>query len=243
MKILITNDDGIDTLGIRLLAEWAKKLGDVTVVAPKVEQSGKSQAIEFVQPVEIKKVPFIDGVTAYSMASTPADCVRFAVAGLGQKYDLVLSGINRGVNLGADIVYSGTVGAIFEASRLGFQCIAFSAYPDGQEAAAKYFDEVYDFILKNNLFAHSPLFNVNIPYKSKGIRITYQGTEYFSDRFKKVEGEDLYLQEGEQIPDVCPDDLNRDTVAMEAGYISITPLLTTRTDMAAFADLKKLNND
>lgn len=242
MKILITNDDGINTLGIRLLAEWAKKLGDVTVVAPKVEQSGKSQAIEFVQPVEIKKVPFIDGVTAYSMASSPADCVRFGVVGLGQKYDLVLSGINRGVNLGADIVYSGTVGAIFEASRLGANCIAFSAYPDGQEAAAKYFDEVYNFIVENKLFEQSKLFNVNIPRQSKGIRITYQGSEYFSDRFIKV-GEDFYLQEGDQIPDVCPDDFNRDTVTMEAGYISVTPLLTTRTNMAAFENLKKLNDN
>lgn len=242
MKILITNDDGINTLGIRLLAEWAKKLGDVTVVAPKVEQSGKSQAIEFVQPVEIKKVPFIDGVTAYSMASSPADCVRFGVVGLGQKYDLVLSGINRGVNLGADIVYSGTVGAIFEASRLGANCIAFSAYPDGQEAAAKYFDEVYNFIVGNKLFEQSKLFNVNIPRQSKGIRITYQGSEYFSDRFIKV-GEDFYLQEGDQIPDVCPDDFNRDTVTMEAGYISVTPLLTTRTNMAAFENLKKLNDN
>lgn len=242
MKILITNDDGINTLGIRLLAEWAKKLGDVTVVAPKVEQSGKSQAIEFVQPVEIKKVPFIDGVTAYSMASSPADCVRFGVVGLGQKYDLVLSGINRGVNLGADIVYSGTVGAIFEASRLGANCIAFSAYTDGQEAAAKYFDEVYNFIVGNKLFEQSKLFNVNIPRQSKGIRITYQGSEYFSDRFIKV-GEDFYLQEGDQIPDVCPDDFNRDTVTMEAGYISVTPLLTTRTNMAAFENLKKLNDN
>ena len=113
MRILIVNDDGIDTLGIRLLATWAKKYGEVTVVAPKVEQSGKSQAIEFVQPVEIKKVPFMEGVTAYSMASTPADCVRFGFVGLNQTYDLVLSGINRGVNVGSDIVYSGTVGAIF----------------------------------------------------------------------------------------------------------------------------------
>lgn len=241
MKILITNDDGISTLGIRLLAEWAKKLGDVTVVAPKVEQSGKSQAIEFVQPVEIKKVPFMDGVTAYAMASTPADCIRFATAGLQQTYDLVLSGINRGVNLGADIVYSGTVGACFEASRVGCRCIAFSAYPDGQEAAAKYFDEVYAFIVKNNLFEKSRIFNVNIPNESKGIRITYQGSEYFSDRFRKVEGEDMYLQEGDQIPDACPDDSDRDTVAMRAGYISVTPLLTTRTDMAAFESLKSMN--
>ena len=90
MRILITNDDGIDTLGIRLLAEWAKKLGEVTVVAPKYEQSAKSHAIELIKPIEIKKVPFMDGVTAYAMDSTPADCVRFGIIGLKQKYDLVL---------------------------------------------------------------------------------------------------------------------------------------------------------
>jgi len=233
MRILITNDDGVNTFGIRLLAEWAKKLGEVTVVAPKVEQSGKSHAIDFISPVEIKKVPFIDGVTAYSMASTPADCVRFGVLGLEGKYDLVLSGINCGVNLGADLVYSGTVGAIFEAARMGIPAIAFSAFPDGQEAAAKYFDEVYDYIMKNRLFDECPLFNVNIPNVSKGIRMTYQGSPYFSDRFIKREG-DIYVQEGEPIADVCPDDINRDTVALLKGYISITPLLATRTDMATF---------
>ena len=82
MRILITNDDGINAPGIRLLAEWAKKLGEVTVVAPKVEQSGMSHAIQFVHPIEIKRVPFIDGVEAWSMDSTPADCVRFGIAGL-----------------------------------------------------------------------------------------------------------------------------------------------------------------
>ena len=233
MKILITNDDGVNTLGIRLLAAWAKKLGEVTVVAPKVEQSGKSHAIDFISPVEIKKVPFIDGITAYSMDSTPADCVRFGVLGLEEKYDLVLSGINCGVNLGADLVYSGTVGAIFEAARMGIPAIAFSAFPDGQEAASKYFDEVYDYIMKNRLFDECPLFNVNIPNESKGIRMTYQGSPYFSDRFIKRDG-DIYVQEGEPIADVCPDDIDRDTVALLHGYISITPLLATRTDMAMF---------
>ena len=79
MNILITNDDGIDTLGIRLLAKWAKTLGEVTVVAPKVEQSAKSHAIEIRQPIEVKKVEFMEGVEAYAMDSTPADCVRFGV--------------------------------------------------------------------------------------------------------------------------------------------------------------------
>ncbi|MBE7080158.1 MAG: 5'/3'-nucleotidase SurE [Clostridiales bacterium] len=233
MRILITNDDGIQNKGIRLLAEWAKKLGEVTVVAPKVEQSGKSHAIDFVTPVEIKKVDLLDGVEAYSMSSTPADCIRFGVLGLGKKFDLILSGINCGVNLGADIVYSGTVGAIFEASRMHVPAIAFSAFPDGQEIAVKYLDEVYDYIMKNELFKECPLFNVNIPNESKGIRMTYQGSPYFSDRFIHREG-DIYVQEGEPISDVCPEDMDRDTVALVNGYISVTPLLATRTDMGVF---------
>lgn len=233
MRILITNDDGIQNKGIRLLAEWAKKFGEVTVVAPKVEQSGKSHAIDFITPVEIKKVDLLDGVEAYSMSSTPADCIRFGVLGLGKKFDLILSGINCGVNLGADIVYSGTVGAIFEASRMRIPAIAFSAFPDGQEIAVKYLDEVYNYIMKNELFKECPLFNVNIPNESKGIRMTYQGSPYFSDRFIHRDG-DIYVQEGEPIPDVCPEDMDRDTVALVNGYISVTPLLATRTDMGVF---------
>ena len=82
MKILITNDDGIQSPALPLLAEWAKKLGEVTVAAPKVEQSGKSQAINFMHPVEIVPVELVEGVTAYAVDSTPADCVRFGVLGL-----------------------------------------------------------------------------------------------------------------------------------------------------------------
>ena len=96
MRILITNDDGINAPGIRMLAEWAKTIGEVTVVAPKVEQSGMSHAIQFVDPIEIKKVPFMEGVEAWSMDSTPADCVRFGIVGLEREYDLVLSGNDNG---------------------------------------------------------------------------------------------------------------------------------------------------
>lgn len=238
MRILITNDDGIDTLGIRLLAEWAKKLGEVTVVAPKVEQSAKSHAIEIRNPIEVKKVPFIDGVEAYALDSTPADCVRFGVLYLKKKFDLVLSGINRGVNVGADVVYSGTVAAIFEAARLGVNAIAFSAFFEGQEAAAKHFDTAYEYIVKNNLFKENPLYNVNIPDEVKGVRMTYQGSPYFSDEFVREEGTDFYRQVGDIIPDVAPDDPYRDTVAVHAGYISVTPLLATRTNMQVFEKFK-----
>ena len=230
MRILITNDDGIGAPGIRMLAEWAKTIGEVTVVAPKVEQSGMSHAIQFVEPIEIKKVPFMDGVEAWQMDSTPADCVRFGIVGLEREYDLVLSGINRGVNVGVDLVYSGTVAAIFEAARLGHRGIAFSTFPGSQEFASDYFSDVYKFITDRGLFDKNLIFNVNIPDEVNGMHLTYQGSQYFSDIFKKGEG-DMYLQVGSRIEDVCPDDIKRDTVAIHKGYISITPLLHLRTNI------------
>ena len=233
MRILITNDDGIYAPGIRLLAEWAKTLGEVTVVAPKVEQSGMSHAIQFVKPIEIKKVDLMEGVEAWQMDSTPADCVRFGIVGLEREYDLVLSGINRGVNVGIDLMYSGTVAAIFEAGRLGAKGIAFSTFPHSQEFASKYFSEVYGFINNNGLFDKNPIFNVNIPDEVVGIHLTYQGSPYFSDVFKKGEG-DYYIQAGEKIEDVCPDDIKRDTVSIHKGYISVTPIITTRTNLEMF---------
>ena len=233
MRILITNDDGINAPGIRMLAEWAKTIGEVTVVAPKVEQSGMSHAIQFVEPIEIKQVPLMDGVEAWSMDSTPADCVRFGVLGLERRYDLILSGINRGVNVGVDLVYSGTVAAIFEAARLGHRGIAFSTFPDSQEFASQYFESVYKFITDRDLFNKNLIYNVNIPDEVKGMHLTYQGSQYFSDVFKKSEG-DMYIQVGHRIEDVCPDDVKRDTVAIHKGYISITPLLSSRTNMELF---------
>jgi 5'-nucleotidase len=233
MRILLTNDDGIDAIGIRMLAEFASGLGEVTVVAPKVEQSGKSHAIDFVSEIEIKRVDFPFGIEAYSMDSTPADCVRFGILGLERKYDLVLSGINRGVNVGVDLVYSGTVGAIFEAARLNTAAIAFSAFFDGQAEAAEHFGKVFDFLTERGLLSDGRIFNVNIPKTVKGIRMTYQGSQYFSDAFVRKEG-DIFIQRGEHIPDLCPNDLNRDTVAIHNDIISVTPLMRTRTDLEIY---------
>lgn len=88
MKILLTNDDGIQSEGLMIVAKWAKKLGDVTVSAPKFEQSGKSHSIDIHNPFEVKKVDYLDGVRAFSVDSSPADCVRFATLGLHETYDL-----------------------------------------------------------------------------------------------------------------------------------------------------------
>ena len=239
MRILITNDDGYSAEGIRALALWARKLGDVTVIAPKVEQSGMSHAIDFTRLIEIKEVDEIPGVKTIYVDSTPADCIRYGIMGRGEKYDLVLSGINRGVNMGVDLVYSGTVGAIFEAGRLGHKAIAFSTYVDTIPDAAAQLDEIWSFIEKNGLLCEGDLFNINIPKTSKGIKVTKQGSPYFSDDFIRRDG-DMFEQVGHKIEDVCPDDMTRDTVATEAGYTTITPLMTTRTNLELFEKFKNL---
>lgn len=239
MRFLIVNDDGIEAQGIKLLAEWAMKYGEVTVIAPKHEQSGKSHAIDFMNPIEIKRVDFIEGVEAYSMASTPADCVRFGTVGLGRTYDLVLSGINRGVNMSGDIIYSGTMGAIFEAAHQNHRGIAFSTTTDNLEGAAEYLDAAYSFIVDNALFDHAGLYNVNIPETVKGIKITKQGDAFFSDSFYQVD-ETTYIQHGVAIPDSHPEDKDRDTIAFAEGYISVTPMTKERTDLPAFARLTEM---
>lgn len=238
MKILITNDDGINSPVLPLLAKWAQKLGDVTIAAPKIEQSGKSQAIDFTHPIEVTKVEIAPDMFGYAVASTPADCVRFGVHGLKQSYDLIISGINRGYNLGDDIVYSGTCGAIFEGSRMGINGLAISSDIDNLMESAESLDFIWDFIQKNKLFDYNLLYNVNIPPKPKNdIRITKQGGIYYCDTFVH-DNENLYIQTGYIWQD-SGNDPTSDIIAVRQSAISVTPLITTRTEMNVY---KKLNN-
>lgn len=238
MRILITNDDGINAEGIRVLAEWARTKGEVTVVAPKVEQSGKSHAIDFTRPIEIKRVELMDGVRAFSMDSTPADCIRFAVLGLKEQFDIIFSGVNRGYNLGKDIVYSGTAGAIFEGGRLGIPGIAFSTQPDTFDGARKYLEKAYSFIMDNRLLDENLLYNVNLPNEGGSIRITRQGGIYFHDDFNYL-GDDIWEQCGYIVEDK-EGDPSADTDAVRDGFISITPILSGRTNTAVFDRIKHL---
>lgn len=237
MKILIANDDGIKSPVLPLLAKWAQKLGDVTIAAPKFEQSGKSQAIQFTREIEITEVEIAPGIVGYSVDSTPADCVRFGIFGLNKKYDLIISGINRGYNLGDDIVYSATCGAIFEGSRVGIRGLALSTDVDNLMNAPAALDTVWDYIEKNDLYAHNSLYNVNIPPCPNGVRITRQGGMYYTDTFVHRGGH-LYVQSGEVVRDAGDDPLT-DINAIRQNAISITPLVATRTEMSVF---KKLNN-
>ena len=240
MRILIVNDDSISSTVLPLFTKWAMKLGEVTVVVPKFEQSGKSQAIDFHNSVEVKRVDLVDGCETYTVDSTPADCVRFAITGLHKEYDIVFSGINRGYNLGDDIAYSGTIGAIFEAARLNTKAIAFSTDVGSFESALKDLDKVYTYIMENGILDEAELLNVNFPQiNSKGIRITRQGGMFYSDEFVNC-GNDMFMQVGEPFIDDT-DDLSVDICAIRNGYVSISPLTAAKTDFTAFEKLKIMN--
>ncbi|MBO4217259.1 MAG: 5'/3'-nucleotidase SurE [Clostridia bacterium] len=237
MKILITNDDGIEARGIYLLTEWARKLGDVTVFAPKTEQSGKGQGIELHKPFEVKRADYPFGVRAFTVDSTPADCIRYALCGLCESFDLVLSGMNAGMNIGDDMAYSGTCGAAFEAAYFGVAAVAVSSTADGCDGAARHFDDVYRFFTEKDLFGCGKLYNVNIPPEPKGILLTRKGGPYYRDTFKG-RGGDMYMAEG-YVAHRDAGDFTLDTDAALNGYISVSPLTTDRTDHGVLEKLRR----
>ena len=237
MKILVCNDDGINAEGIKLLASWAKKLGDVTVSAPKVQQSAKSHAINIHDHIEVNKVPYLDGVTAYEVGSTPVDCVRFATLGLNAHYDLVLSGVNHGFNMGEDILYSGTCGNVFEAALRGCKGIAFSTDPRTFDEAAKWLDRIWDYFVKHGLLETSDIYNVNIPLDAKDIKWTKMGGAYFTDEFVQID-EFHFDQQGYSVYKYGQD-LTVDTDAVMNNYVSVTPLSIRRDNADVYKKLAK----
>lgn len=239
MKILITNDDGIQSEGLRIVANWAATFAEVTVSAPKTQQSGKSHAITIHEPIEITKYNYAPNIRAFCVNSSPVDCVRYATLGLGETYDLIISGVNKGYNMGEDILYSGTVGAIFEASLRGCKGIALSTEYTSFETAQKYLNEVYNFIMQNDLFAANDIYNVNIPLTVKGIRVTRMGGAYYTDDFIAVD-ENHFDQQGYMVYK-AGNDLDIDTDATMNGYISITPLTTRRDNATAWQKIKHIN--
>ncbi len=236
MNILLTNDDGIQSPALSRFAVYLGQFGQVTVIAPKTEQSGKSHAIDFTRDIEIKQVDIGEGILAFSVDSTPADCVRYGVLGRRECYDLVLSGPNRGFNLGKDLVYSGTVGAIFEAARLGIPAVAVSTEPTSFEHCFAHLDTLVAFFKMHGLLTRHSLYNVNIPAGEGEIKLTRTGGIYFTDEFIP-QGNDIYRQEGEIVP-AHAEPLIYDTAAVCNGYISVTPLTPEKTDLAALAALQ-----
>ena len=239
MRILLTNDDSITSEVLLPLAKWAKQFGEVTVVVPKYEQSGKSHCIEFRKAFEVKQVPFGDpDIKAYTVDSSPADCVRYAIEGMKLSFDFVISGINRGLNLGIDMLYSGTVGAVFEAACFGLPAVALSTEPGGFEEAMDALEEVKEFFITHGLMKKNSLYNVNIPKNHKGIRITRMGGRYYDDVFLP-QGNDMYLPCGKAVyAPAAHSEFDTDCTLRDRA-ISLSPLTVDRTDWKAYEGLRK----
>lgn len=225
MRLLITNDDGIYSPGIAALARVASRFGEVRVVAPDVEQSSMGHAITASRPLFYKKSPInFDGLEAYRVNGTPADCVALG-SHLWSHTDVVLSGINMGANLGNSMWHSGTLAGAKQAVLLGMRGIAFST-PAGK--AEPDFDLLEPFVEKALAllleFPDLNLVNVNFPKKPQGMRWTRQSVRQYDGRV--VPGTDPMGRKHYwfTVAPMEPADEGTDRWAVENGFVSITPL-------------------
>jgi 5'-nucleotidase len=263
MKLLISNDDGVFSLGIRTLADTLADAGhEVTVVCPNRERSATGHGLTIHQPIraEIVESIFHPQVTAWACSGTPSDCVKFALSAvLDSPPHFVLSGINHGANLGTDILYSGTVSAAMEGTIEGITSIALSLTSFTAKdfnTAAKFANSLVNY-LGNNPLPEPTLLNVNIPAiaeeEIKGVLITRQGLRRYIENFQKrvdPRGKTYYWLAGEIVEELeqpehiyLPPELLTDVQAIKEGYISITPLQYNLTDVVTINYLQKMPVD
>lgn len=238
MRILLTNDDGINSKGIHFLAKELAILGEVILVAPDKEQSAIGHGITMHHPLRSRRIDFHDtNLEAWWVSGTPADCVKLAMDFiLKEKPDFVVSGMNRGENLGKDIFYSGTVSAAIEGAFYGLKSFAVS-YEDltmkNGELAAKKAVEVIKRILGWNRYPEGAVININIP-KIEGensnpcIKLSELGEKKYKNNFEErldPRGNAYYWLVGEVDYEVEPE-VGTDVYAVRNGCISITPIDT-----------------
>ena len=246
MNILVTNDDGIYAKGLTAIFQELSSLGDVTVVAPESEQSAVGHAISLNQPLRVRQVSLDGNILGWAVGGTPADCVKIAIAELLPTLpDLVVSGINLGPNVGINVLYSGTVSAATEASILGVKAAAFSlnTYKNAEfYRAASLARQVLTGLLDWPGWTPEVCLNINLPDlpqdQVRGIRFTRQDVgplvEHFERRVDPRERIYYWLAE---INDRQAPDLTTDFGALQAGYVSITPI---HHDLTHYPSLENL---
>jgi 5'-nucleotidase len=262
LRVLLTNDDGIDAEGLQALRLALLALPDVTlaVIAPDGNRSATARSITFRRPLWVAEVPFEDGTVGYACDGTPVDCVRLASLGLieGFEPDVIVSGINHGANLGDDITYSGTVAAALEGVVLGIPGIAVSQQSQRRELDFR-IGRHYDFTsaaaftarvverLDDVPLPEGMLLNVNVPAgEIGGVEVARLGKRIYRDQLDLVDedsGRKLYRVYGDS--PVHDDEPGTDLAAVSAGRISVTPLhfdLTAEHGMEALRayDLARL---
>jgi 5'-nucleotidase len=242
LKILVSNDDGIDSLGIQVLVETLKTIADVTVVAPLKEQSAMGHAITMKTPLRVIKYYKNGEFFGYAVDGTPADCVKMGIRNIMETPpNIVISGINHGSNTAVNTVYSGTVSAAREAAIMDVQAIAVSVTSHTAtkfEYAAK-ICKLLAYKLLSEPLVRGTFLNVNVPDLDekdvKGIVFTKQGKSKWDDIYEKRQdpyGRDYYWLTGNLVvSDVEPD---TDQGAINNNYVSITPHHFDSTDYKTY---------
>lgn len=246
MKILLVNDDGINSLGLKILAEQLNSLGDIYIFAPEKHQSGMSQALTIRKKIKVKDYGNLYGsIKAFSAKGTPADCVRLAIFLFGNvKFDLVVSGINQGANLGTDILRSGTVGAASEALGIGIPAIAVSSPYQTFNLAEKEVKNLIKYLVEHKLVKKEYLLNINFPneiYKQpKGVMFTVQGRhEHLPAFVRRSFNKYLAVYRKSDIKEKE----NTDVYCYKNGIISITPIFEDRSKLKLSEKLNKENGE
>jgi 5'-nucleotidase len=257
MRVLITNDDGIQATGLNALRMELRKIPDleVHVIAPDSNRSATARSITTRSPLWVEEIPFDDGSTGYATDGTPVDCVRFAELGLvGERPELIVSGINHGSNLGDDITYSGTVAAALEGIVLGIPAIALSQSSAGLGEAGAPWGREFDFsssaafsaelvrrVAEDPLPADT-LLNVNYPPGAPtGIEVTHLGKRLYNDEMRLVDQDDDTGRLRYQIYGFEPsfeDEAGSDLSAIARERISVTPVHFDLTDRPSLDRLK-----
>jgi len=253
MRVLLTNDDGIAAPGLQAARRALREIDgvDVDVIAPDSNRSATARSITTRSPLTVEEVEFGDGDVGYATDGTPVDCVRFAELGLvGNRPDLIVSGINHGANLGDDITYSGTVAAAFEGIVLGIPALAVSQQSSGGGmgyvsgrfdfgAAAPFAAQLVRRLIEEPM-ADATLINVNCPAgEPRGVEVTRLGKRIYNDELKLVgegDGRKHYEIYGWQpgYEEIDGTDLN----AIAKGRISVTPIHFDLTDHGGLEALR-----
>jgi len=249
MKIMVTNDDGVYADGIQHLTKALEKgeEHEIIVVAPDREQSATGHAITLRRPLRVAEMNYKDiNSKVLSVDGTPADCVKLGVeAILDDEPDLVISGINRGPNLGCDVLYSGTVSAAFEGLLLGIPSIAVSlaTYEDWNFSYAAEFMRGLVKSLDRDDLRSDVLLNINIPPLDKeqleGVKVTKLGNRSYTNMFDQridPRGEEYYWLAGDIIEE--GNDEQTDVTAINQNQISITPIRLNLTDFDTIKELE-----
>ncbi len=247
--ILVSNDDGYDSPGIYALAMALRSIADIVVVAPATQQSAVGHAITVQTPLRARPIERGRNFTGWAVEGTPADSVKLGVSTLlKKKPDLVVSGINHGMNTSVNVIYSGTVSAATEGAVLGIPAIAFSlashSLKADMRAAATFARKLSAEILKRGM-PRGTLLNVNVPAvpqeEIEGVAVTKQGRSWWDDGFETRRdpvGRDYYWLVGKYVWDKDP---IVDDAALRKNMISVTPLHYSLTDQSLFEEMQSWN--